>query len=143
MKQITIQNTYENAKKSTIAFWAQRIAQNSEYAYTLSKKGEADVVAYKAMLMTDIVTLTKQGRYEVVADLKQRIEMLKALIQDNREYDISDCLAKYEAMRTVMTCLKRKPKTTAQYLEEINAILIKMNIDNDNIIKINKIIKGE
>ena len=143
MKQISIQNTYENAKKSTIAFWAQRIAQNSENAYTLSKKGEASVVAYKAMIMTDIVTLTKQGRHDAVADLKQRIEMLKGLIRDNREDDISDCLAKYEAMRTEMTCLKRKPKTTSEYLEEINAILIRMNIDNDRIAEINKIVKGE
>lgn len=141
MKAITIKGIYDNAKKTTIAFWAQRLAASAGgNAYELTLVEENTVVDYKAMLMTDIVTVTKQGRHEVADTLKSRIENIKKLITTGFISLVTDDFIDYKEKRADITCIKRKPKAVSEYLEDINKILIKMGLNNDTIVKINNIV---
>lgn len=126
MKEVTIKGQYENAKKIAIAFWAQRIADG-----LLTKEYEENVVKYKAMLMTDIVTLNKQGRFTGVSYLQDLCFKLKEYIKERK--DLKKEIEKYIAERADLTCVKRKRKTIADKLKEFIA---KLGITNEEAINI-------
>lgn len=128
MKDVKIKGNYENAKKIAIAFWAQRIANG-----TLSQEYEETVVKYKAMLMTDIVTLNKQGRFDEAKKLQARAIHMKELIQGN--VSLTGDLQHYIVHRQDLTCVKRKPKTA---YEKMCDFFTKLDVSNAELAKLIK-----
>lgn len=124
MNNITIKNAYTNAKQTAIAFWAQNAGKGK-----LTAEEELCIVKYKAMLMTDIVTLNKQQRYDEAEKLQGKIKSMRLQLV-NGVFDFTVELEKYEASRSSLTCIKRQRKTDYQKLCEC---LDSIALDNDKI----------